>query len=108
MGKWLTLFYSHTFVYIILYCDIMQIRGKNISWQHLCTLYQAKVSMMQRSNGLYLLKKLSKEHIDLTSYSRMRVDLAAEVSIDVSVRFLCLSLPPSVLLVNCFMIYMYM
>ena len=73
---------------------IMQIRGKNISWQHLRTLYQAK-----RSNGLYLLKKLSKEHIDLSSYSRMRVDLAAEVSIEVhvSVLFLCfLSLyPPS-------------
>ena len=87
MGKWLTLFYSHTFLYII-YCDIMQIRGKNISWQHLCTLYQAKVSMMQRSNGLY-----SRNCPRSTSYSRMRVDLAAEVSIDVSVRFLCLSLP---------------
>ena len=27
----------------------------------------------------FLLKKLSKEHLDLTSFSRMRVDLAAEV-----------------------------
>ena len=29
--------------------------------------------------GLYLTKKLKKEHIDLDSYSRMRVDLAAQV-----------------------------
>ena len=35
--------------------------------------------MSSRSEGLFLLKKLSKEHFDLTSYSRMRVDLAVEV-----------------------------
>ena len=31
--------------------------------------------------GLYLLKKLKLEHVRLTSYSRMRVDLAAQVLI---------------------------
>lgn len=63
---------------------VMQIRGKHISWQHLRTLYQAKISMAQRSNGLYLLKKLSKEHIDLTSYSRMRVDLLHKCAFSIS------------------------
>ena len=57
----------------------MQINGKDISWQHLRTLYDAKMSLVERSEGLFLLKKLSKEHLDLTSFSRMRVNLAAEV-----------------------------
>lgn len=43
-------------------------------------LYDAKKSLLRRSEGLYILKKLSKEHLNLTSFSRMRVDLAAEVS----------------------------
>lgn len=59
----------------------MQINGKHITWEHLRSLYRAKMSLSERSEGLYLLKKLSKEHLDLTSYSRMRVDLAAEVSL---------------------------
>ena len=35
------------------------------------------MALAERSEGLCLLKKLS--HLDLTSFSRMRVDLAAEV-----------------------------
>ena len=46
---------------------------------YLWRLYDSKVSMSTRSEGLFLLKKLSKEHLDLTSYSRMRVNLAVEV-----------------------------
>ena len=57
----------------------MQINGKDISWQHLRTLYDAKMSLAERSEGLFLLKKLSKEHLDLTSFSRMRVNFAAVV-----------------------------
>ena len=56
----------------------MQINRKDISWQHLRTLYDAKMSLAERSEGLFLLKKLSKEHLDLTSFSRMRVNLATE------------------------------
>ena len=33
-----------------------------------------------RSEGLALVKKLKYEHIHLSSYSKMRVDLAAQVS----------------------------
>ena len=58
----------------------MQVNGKHISWTHLKSLYDAKLSLPERSEGLYLMRKLSKEHINLTSYSMMRVDLAAEVS----------------------------
>ena len=36
--------------------------------------------MAERSQGLFILKKIEKEHVDLTSYSKMRVNLAAEVS----------------------------
>ena len=57
-----------------------QINGKRILWKHLRDLYEAKCAVAKRSQGLFLLKKLSREHLELTSYSRMRVDLAAEVS----------------------------
>lgn len=48
-------------------------------WHHLRSLLDSKIDLSARSDGLYLLKKLSKEHLDLTSFSRMRVDLAVEV-----------------------------
>ena len=37
--------------------------------------------MAMNSHGLTLLPKLKREHIQLTSYSKMRVDLAAQVCI---------------------------
>ncbi len=39
------------------------------------------VSVKEKSQGLYLLKKLSREHVYLKSHSRMRVDLAVQVRI---------------------------
>ena len=39
----------------------------------------------QRKSGLKLLPKLKREHIELTSYSRMRVSLAAQVCYECSV-----------------------
>ena len=35
--------------------------------------------MAETSSGLSLVPKLKKEHLELTSFSRMRVDLAAQV-----------------------------
>ena len=55
---------------------LIQINGQDILWQQ---LYDAKLSLSDRSKGLFMLKKLSKEHLDLASFSRMRVDLAVEV-----------------------------
>ena len=43
-------------------------------------LYEPKLATARFSQGLYLLPKLTIEHIQLNSYSRMRVDLAAQVS----------------------------
>ena len=57
----------------------MQINGKDILWKHLWTLYDAKMSMSTRSSGLFLLKKLTKEHLHLTSYGKMKMNLAAQV-----------------------------
>ena len=57
----------------------IQIRGKPISWRHLEEIYKAKLALSQRSNGLFLIDKLKLEHVQLTSFSRMRVDLAAQV-----------------------------
>lgn len=56
---------------------ILQINGKNILWSHLENLYKARENPGQ---GLHLLHKLKFEHVHLTSFSRMRVNLAAQVS----------------------------
>lgn len=51
---------------------------KSISWRHLEELY---VRNTGQNSGLVLLPKLKYEHVHLTSFSKMRVDLAAQVSI---------------------------
>ena len=54
-----------------------EIYGSNyVRW-----LYDAKASLSNRSECHFMLKKLSKEHLGLTSYSRMGVNLAVQVSI---------------------------
>lgn len=53
---------------------IFQNKG-NISWKLVEDLYYNDVEM----NGLYLNKKLSYEHVQLTSFSKMKVNLAAQV-----------------------------
>ncbi len=50
--------------------------GKGILWQHLVGLY-AKDS--GKASGLSMVPKLKFEHINLTSFSKMRVDLAAQL-----------------------------
>ena len=47
----------------------------NGSWQHLRDLYKK----CQNKTGLTFLKKVKWKHLVLTSYSRMRVDLAVQV-----------------------------
>ena len=57
---------------------VPQFDGNHIQWSHLMDLYQ-----WCRSNtttpGLTIVPKLKYEHIYLTSFSKMRVDLAAQV-----------------------------
>lgn len=57
----------------------MQNNGMDISWSHLLGLFEASTYLSQSSQGLSLIPKLSREHLYLTGYSRMRVDLAAQV-----------------------------
>ena len=50
---------------------------QRISWDHLKDLFTKDST---RVSGLKLLLEVKKEHVQLSSYSRMRVDLAAHVS----------------------------
>ena len=54
--------------------------GKFIEWRHVRNLYEKLTMLCVQSRGLSLVSKLTSEHINLNSYSRMRVDLAAQVS----------------------------
>lgn len=60
---------------IIMVC--IQNDGRYISWQHLKALYNVDGG---KATGLSIVKKLKFEHLKLTSFSKMRVDLAAQVS----------------------------
>ena len=72
--------YCSSCMYTVLLSDfVVKIDGKDIRWSHLLQLYEAQVGMISNSSGLALLPKLSIEHVQLTSFSRMRVDLAAQV-----------------------------
>ena len=55
----------------------IQFAGEEISWKHLISLYY-------RGSGkcpISLAHKIKYEHVFLNSFSKMRVDLAAQVSI---------------------------
>ncbi|KAL5515328.1 hypothetical protein EMCRGX_G000480 [Ephydatia muelleri] len=58
--------------------NMLWCNGKNISWDHLSDLYVLDNDPTKTAPGLRLVPKLMYEHIHLTSFSRMRVDLAAE------------------------------
>ena len=72
---------------IILYVQItcyfcvcyIQSNGKPICWQHLEDLYLRDRGAERQSPGLCMVPKLKYEHLHLTSFSKMRVDLAAQV-----------------------------
>ena len=55
----------------------LQCQGKDIAWCHLVSLYERNRS----EAGLSLIPKLKFEHIHLTTFSKMRVDLAAQVHV---------------------------
>ena len=54
----------------------MQKNGKEIAWGHLVGLYYRDKG---KATGLAIDNKLKLEHLQLTSFSKMRVDLAAQV-----------------------------
>ena len=61
---------------------LLQYNGKNISWSHLTELdnWDARPGL-----GLWMVPKLKFEHISLTPFSKMRIDLAAQVQIYASI-----------------------
>ena len=75
---------AHRYVIIIIIIMYMytheQNNGKRIEWSHIQELYEKISNTAIASHGISLLPKLKQEHVVLTSYSRMRVDLAAQVS----------------------------
>ena len=58
----------------------MQCNGQNIRWDYIVRLYERNVGAITKTPGLSMVPKLKYEHIKLTSFSKMRVDLAAEVT----------------------------
>ena len=54
----------------------MQKHDSFIMWQHLVDLYNRDKG---KGTGLCMVPKLKFEHINLTSFSKMRVDLATQV-----------------------------
>ena len=56
---------------------IFQFKGKPISWRFVCQLYQIATT----TTGLTSIPKLMYEHVHLTAFSKMRVDLAAQVQL---------------------------
>ena len=56
---------------------LLQKDGKFLSWQHIIHLYNLEVNPIHP--GVKLCPKLTKDHIWLTSFSKMRVNLAAQV-----------------------------
>ena len=57
----------------------VQVNGKYIEWGHIVQLYERLSTTYIQSFGLSVLPKLKLEHVKLTGFSRMRVDLAAQV-----------------------------
>jgi hypothetical protein len=55
--------------------NLLQINGQHILWDYLRELY----NKTQLDSGLYICRQLKFEHINLTSYSKMKVNLAAQV-----------------------------
>lgn len=65
-------YYAATFYALFL----QQKNGKSISWSHLVALYHRDT---KSASGIRIVPKLKLEHISLMSFSKMRVDLAAQV-----------------------------
>ena len=62
-------------MYNVMYIFI-QCNGRYISWSHLTRLYNRDTAV---GEGIRMVPKLKFEHISLTSFSKMRVDLVAQV-----------------------------
>lgn len=70
---------------------MLQKNGKHISWEHVRKIYRE--DMASPHLGVSICHKLSKQHLYLTPYSKMRVYLAAQVGLfDLNHPYMCCSL----------------
>ena len=65
----------------------MQCNGQHINWQFLIQLYESNAGRITETPGLSMVHKLKYEHLHLTSFSKMRVDLAVQVSVISKVKY---------------------
>ena len=79
-----TLWVNIAILRVLNYALFNQCDGKEIKWGHLWTLYNS----CRSGTGLTYVKKLKFEHINLNSFSKMRVDLAAQVMLYCSLKYL--------------------
>ena len=59
---------------------VYKCNGKNIGWSHLEKLYQNDKGADRSAPGLAMVPKLKYEHLYLTSFSKMCIDLGAQVN----------------------------
>ena len=59
---------------------ILQCNGM---WSHILDLYHRDSGAQRESPGLAIAHKIKREHVYLTSFSKMRVDLAAQVNANI-------------------------
>ena len=69
--------HSSTVAICILWCILMQKGGENISWKWIESLYLSENTTT--TPGVRMCHKLTRDHVWLTPYTRMRLYLAAQV-----------------------------
>ena len=63
---------------MLIFCDI-QCNGSDMKWKCITDLYVRNTEQVTGTPGLSLMPKIKYEHVHLTRFSKMRVDLAAQV-----------------------------
>ena len=58
---------------------VLQCNGQSIKWEFVRDVYDRNLGSSSNV-GVSLVHKLTLEHLNLTSFSKLRVDLAAQVS----------------------------
>ena len=59
----------------------MQCCGQKIDWGLIAKVYETNTGAVTSTPGLSLVPKLKLEHVQLTNFSKVRVDLVAQVCI---------------------------
>ena len=73
-------FHLRLYIYniMLIFFDV-QCNGSDIKWKYITDLYLQNTEQVTETPGLSLVPKIKHEYVHLTSFSKMRVDLAAQV-----------------------------